>query len=158
LVTHRLIARGISTMDTTTEVPNASAAPFVGAGQLDTTDPTAPPTNDAVAIPDLAEQRRLIKTAKDEYEESGPVAGNMYYLVSTKWWRAFMAYVGWDYLPSSNLHPGEIHNEALVEEQDGHLVVLRSCVEVFDFIFLPENAWKSLQSWYAILTNLFCLF
>jgi hypothetical protein len=99
--------------------------------------------------PHLAEQRNIIKLLQGELAEHGPVAGQVYCVLSQDWWKAFTLYVNYDKEDSPALarHPGRIDNSFLTESIDGQLLLKKIFVETFDYVFVPEMAWKHLHNW-----------
>eukprot|EP00268_Persea_americana_P027801 TRINITY_DN27076_c0_g1_i2.p1 TRINITY_DN27076_c0_g1~~TRINITY_DN27076_c0_g1_i2.p1 ORF type:complete len:926 (-),score=172.52 TRINITY_DN27076_c0_g1_i2:429-3206(-) len=106
------------------------------------------------------EERSTIKDLM-ESSESNLREGNLYYVLSNKWWRDWQEYIGGqedaevfpiDESSSSQQRPAEIDNSDLVpsgvDGDNDELDLVRSLVEGLDYVLVPQEVWKKLIEWY----------
>ncbi|GAB2274235.1 hypothetical protein Dimus_009002 [Dionaea muscipula] len=94
--------------------------------------------------------------------------GNLFFVVSARWYVAWQRYVGDDIDEDSLAHhsipaqaadlpkridkPGPIDNSDLVvnlkDEESDHLELIRSLEEGPDYVLVPEEVWNKLFDWY----------
>ena len=72
--------------------------------------------------------------------------GDLYYVLSTKWFSSWRRYVGFDGSEEDDVEPGPISNEPLCES---HGFLRSDLVEQDDYSLVPEKVWKSLEAWYG---------
>ncbi|KAF2325762.1 hypothetical protein GH714_036668 [Hevea brasiliensis] len=115
------------------------------------------------------EERKIVKDLMDE-AELDLKEGNLYYIVSARWFARWESYVGHssdDHLvdmqssDSQDLavvpmsipdRPGQINNSDIVENRsDGEgddLELARTLLEGRDYVLVPQKVWEKLVQWY----------
>ncbi|XP_049935881.1 ubiquitin carboxyl-terminal hydrolase 10-like isoform X2 [Nymphaea colorata] len=115
------------------------------------------------------DERRIIRELWDS-AESNSKAGDVYYVVSSRWWRSWKGYVeleekispvdedstAEDYSEEAGTkdrcRPGVIDNSDLVRDEKDGSVGLELCnglQEGRDYELVPEVVWKRLVEWYG---------
>ncbi|KAK3228187.1 hypothetical protein Dsin_008049 [Dipteronia sinensis] len=90
--------------------------------------------------------------------------GNLFYLISTRWYKSWERYVGGggDQLDSHHINngvsgntverPGPIDNSDLVENgfggEGGDVELRKNLEEVQDYVLVPQQVWEKLFHWY----------
>ncbi|XP_077248420.1 ubiquitin carboxyl-terminal hydrolase 10-like [Tasmannia lanceolata] len=133
-------------------------------------DPGSLMNNEDIRLPYTPEEeKRIIKELRDA-AESDLKQGNLYYLVSNRWWRKWQEYTEQDESNcpidehcTSSQHsngslskiphrPGQIDNsDLLVNGMDGEgdeLEIRVMMEEEHDYVLVPQEAWKKLLEWY----------
>ncbi|XP_073102323.1 ubiquitin carboxyl-terminal hydrolase 10-like [Elaeis guineensis] len=92
--------------------------------------------------------------------EANQKEGDLYYVVSQRWWRDWQEYVGFDWFSehsskghlSSLPRPGKIDNSKLVlngtDAEGNELDLQRNLQEGEDYTLVPHEVWKKLLGWY----------
>ncbi|XP_074303699.1 ubiquitin carboxyl-terminal hydrolase 10-like isoform X2 [Silene latifolia] len=114
------------------------------------------------SLPSPEEQRLIIKSLIDK-AESNLKEGNLYYVVSNRWFVSWQKYTGIDEngivmtadsldLPNTLDRPGPIDNSELVSNltysEPDSLELIRTLEEGRDYVLVPEGVWKTLLEWY----------
>ncbi|CAO2819358.1 unnamed protein product [Amaranthus hypochondriacus] len=108
------------------------------------------------------EERRIIKELND-HAESNLREGNLYYVVSYRWFMNWRRYTGQDDDCEMNEsapeilnavdRPGPIDNSDLIlNVNDGdidNIELIRTLEEGQDYVLVPEAVWKKLLEWYS---------
>lgn len=107
-------------------------------------------------------QKRIVKELSDQ-AESNLKEGNLYFVVSNRWFTGWEKYTGQDddhamgenslELPDGRSdRPGPIDNSDLVSDANdgevGNLELIRTLEEGRDYVLVPEEVWKKLLEWY----------
>ncbi|XP_021757775.1 ubiquitin carboxyl-terminal hydrolase 10-like [Chenopodium quinoa] len=108
------------------------------------------------------EEKRIVKELNDQ-AESNLQEGNLYYVVSSRWfigWQRYTEQEGEDCemngntadLPNPAERPGPIDNSDLILNVNGgdadNLELLRTLEEGQHYVLVPEEVWKKLLEWY----------
>eukprot|EP00638_Chattonella_subsalsa_P000224 CAMPEP_0117740088 /NCGR_PEP_ID=MMETSP0947-20121206/4139_1 /TAXON_ID=44440 /ORGANISM="Chattonella subsalsa, Strain CCMP2191" /LENGTH=1058 /DNA_ID=CAMNT_0005556147 /DNA_START=142 /DNA_END=3318 /DNA_ORIENTATION=+ len=120
-----------------------------------------------------AEEKSLIQATQNTYGQTLGEVGETWYVLSSKWWRAWCSYSGYNPFnlatgtgtsigyrgEGGGPRPGPITNEDLLvkidpaegqETQEGQEVqVRRTAMERYDYQVLPPQTWELLHSWYG---------
>ena len=113
--------------------------------------------------PPTTEQRRAVKDVLDGPERQR--LGDVYYVLSQKWWAAWRQHVAYEKSDSSSSldlaglsltrttsveeGPGPITNEPLGVSAGSEFILREGLVERDDYALLPERAWELLVRWYG---------
>lgn len=116
--------------------------------------------NDSLCLPCTPEEERRIVKELTEKAESSLKEGNLYYVVSNRWFTKWQKYVGeeagvYEFKDSSTdkqaspltkpgERPGPIDNTDIVTNGD----LSRTLVEGSDYVLVPQGVWDKLHSWY----------
>ncbi|GKV04041.1 hypothetical protein SLEP1_g16256 [Rubroshorea leprosula] len=108
------------------------------------------------------DERHIVQDLKNK-SELHLKEGNLYYLISTRWFRKWEKYVGidtgeldaqrLDVVPSEATdRPGPIDNSDIIESGSGsggnELQLRRMLVEGQDYVLGPQDVWEKLYEWY----------
>ncbi|KMT12496.1 hypothetical protein BVRB_5g104230 [Beta vulgaris subsp. vulgaris] len=107
------------------------------------------------------DQKRIIQELNDQ-AESNIKEGNLYYVVSSRWFTGWQRYTGEDGdcemngctpdLPNGFGRPGPIDNSDLTSNVNGgdvdNVELIRTLEEGQDYVLVPEEVWKKLLEWY----------
>ncbi|OVA20111.1 Ubiquitin carboxyl-terminal hydrolases family 2 [Macleaya cordata] len=126
--------------------------------------------NDTSCLPCIPEEEKRIVRELTEVAESNLKEGNLYYVLTNKWFMDWQRYTGQDtgdYLldehstgsQSSNgglleasYRPGQIDNADLVlggsDAGWDDLEIHRTLEEGRDYVLVPQEVWKKLHDWY----------
>jgi len=112
-----------------------------------TTSPPPPPNEQCTIIKEIFARK---------FNGSRPLKGKTNFLLAALWWNKWTEYVGFNKQePTSDVSPGEIDNIRLLERNaetdEPEDVVKGTLLENTDYVFVPDEAWTQLQSWYAEL-------
>lgn len=117
-------------------------------------------------LPISPEEEKRIVTELTARAESSLKEGNLYYVVSNRWYVGWQRYVGietQDYLMSENStryedeskradRPGPIDNsDIILNVNDGECdspEIIRTLQEGRDYVLVPEEVWEKLFNWY----------
>lgn len=113
--------------------------------------------------PPTTDQRRAVKDVLDGPERQR--IGDVYYVLSQKWWAAWRQHVAYEKSDSSSSldlaglsltrttsveeGPGPITNEPLGVSAGSEFILREGLVERDDYVLLPEKAWELLTRWYG---------
>ncbi|KAI3710591.1 hypothetical protein L2E82_40375 [Cichorium intybus] len=119
--------------------------------------------NESLCLPCTPEEERRIVKELTEKAESCLKEGNLYYVVSNRWFTKWQKYVGeetgeyqseelsTDKHPSTLTKPGErpgpIDNTDIVINGDG-LQLPKTLLEGSDYVLVPQGVWEKLYAWY----------
>ncbi|CAI9274637.1 unnamed protein product [Lactuca saligna] len=124
--------------------------------------------NESLCLPCTPEEeRRIVKELTDK-AESCLKEGNLYYVVSNRWFTKWQKYVGEETgayqleelsndkqaSASSKVgeRPGPIDNTDIIANEGGHdgndLQLPRTVVEGEDYVLVPQGVWDKLHGWY----------
>jgi hypothetical protein len=102
-----------------------------------------------------------------QYSERSPVAGEDWYLVSSKWWREALQILEYNetHVTRDFFGPGVLDNSELLEtsaaattttptqtefESERGTILLKSHLQYRqDYVLLPHEGWNALCSWYV---------
>jgi len=87
---------------------------------------------------ELLQERDQVRTMLNRTNRIGLVPGQEYYLLETRWWRNWCAYVGYNTHQRAFHRPGTIDNQGLVDEAGE---VKRSKMEDDDYVYVPKDVW-----------------
>ncbi|XP_052211604.1 ubiquitin carboxyl-terminal hydrolase 9-like [Diospyros lotus] len=124
--------------------------------------------NGAIGIPFTPEEERRIVTDLTNKAESNLKEGDLYYVVSSRWFTSWQRYTGQDagaYLfdqcstDSGSLvlsktmdRPGPIDNSDIVlngnDSEGDDLELRRTLEERCDYVLVPQQVWEKLFEWY----------
>ncbi|XP_010267386.1 PREDICTED: ubiquitin carboxyl-terminal hydrolase 9-like isoform X2 [Nelumbo nucifera] len=123
--------------------------------------------NEASCLPCTPEEERRIIRQLTEAAESNLKEGNLYYILSNRWFMSWQNYIGEDNFPiddpSTNFRhtngllktadrPGQIDNSHLVKNgnatESDDLELFRALEEGHDYVLVPQEVWKKLVDWY----------
>lgn len=114
------------------------------------------------------EERQIVQDLKNQ-SELDLKEGNLYFLVSTRWYRSWERYVCGDEPSSDNIsfdsqhmngvsskraeRPGPIDNSNIIQNDNASsegddLEVRRNLEEGQDYVLVPQQVWEKLFSWY----------
>ncbi|WOL08121.1 ubiquitin carboxyl-terminal hydrolase 9 [Canna indica] len=111
-------------------------------------------------LPCTPEEEKKIITELMGISDNSMKEGDLYYLLSQRWWMAWQQYVGSDQsnhnsdegLFCTPHRPGEIDNSCLVLNQPfregNELDLKRGLQEGEDYNLVPQEVWKKLLEWY----------
>eukprot|EP00761_Pharyngomonas_kirbyi_P012405 gb/GECH01012432.1/.p1 GENE.gb/GECH01012432.1/~~gb/GECH01012432.1/.p1 ORF type:complete len:861 (+),score=178.12 gb/GECH01012432.1/:1-2583(+) len=89
------------------------------------------------------EQKRIIKKLENE---SKMQVGDTYYMLSTKWWKDWSKYVGYDPIATKEAkHPGPIDNTPLLNGDK----LKRQLAEYYEYHLVSETEWNQFLEWYG---------
>ncbi|KAI5712666.1 ubiquitin carboxyl-terminal hydrolase 15-like [Diaphorina citri] len=74
--------------------------------------------------------------------------GDTWYILESDWYHRFQQFIGLEDPDGMVCNPGPIDNSSLL---DDHGDLKKGLLENDDFVFIPENTWKKLHSWYGIV-------
>ncbi|XP_008800670.3 ubiquitin carboxyl-terminal hydrolase 9-like isoform X1 [Phoenix dactylifera] len=112
------------------------------------------------SVPCTPEEEKEIVLELTRAAEANQKEGDLYYVVSQRWWRDWQEYVGFDRFRehSSKGHlsilsrPGRIDNSKLVlnrtDTEGNELDLQRHLQEGEDYTLVPHEVWKKLLEWY----------
>lgn len=120
--------------------------------------------NGAIGIPLTPEEEKRIVTELTNEAESNLKEGNLYYVVSNRWftsWQKFTGQDAGDYLLDNSQslvsskpvdRPGPIDNSDIVlngnESEIDDLELHRNLIEGCDYVLVPQQVWEKLYDWY----------
>ncbi|KAI8019132.1 Ubiquitin carboxyl-terminal hydrolase 10 [Camellia lanceoleosa] len=124
--------------------------------------------NGAIGIPFSPEEEKRIVTELTNKAESNLKEGNLYYVISNRWFTSWQKYTGQDVDPhlfdkhstdSQSLilsktvdKPGPIDNSDIVlngnDTKCGDLELRRALQEGCDYVLVPRLVWEKLFDWY----------
>lgn len=100
------------------------------------------------------EEKQMIKYLTDEAERDLK-EGNLYYVVSARWFSKWESYVGREIRETESSEsgdlerPGPIDNSDIVESgSDGEPELNRTLLEGRDYVLVPHKVWDKLSLWY----------
>lgn len=135
----------------TNATPNAAEAAL----QNDSGDPMDPTETRPVLVPPKPdspdEEKQYIKELEAKANLEGIKLGQTWYVLATKWWKAWKDYTSFDWYSSTEKDktpPGPINNDAILE-QGGEGKIKKTCMENYDFIIVSEEMWQTLHNWYG---------
>ncbi|KAG9454564.1 hypothetical protein H6P81_007468 [Aristolochia fimbriata] len=127
-------------------------------------------SNEDSCLPCTPEEERRIISELNKAAESNLKEGNVYYVLSNRWWMMWQRYVEQDEKDSSiveqftssnfpigsqskiTYRPGQIDNSDIVldgADSEGEEPVLRRPLqEGDDYVLVPQDVWKKLFEWY----------
>lgn len=99
-------------------------------------------------------EKQIMKELEKKANDEGMKLGQLWYVVSQRWWRQWKEYTSYDWYSSSDIakaKPGEITNDEIIESGDppGEEKVKKNSTENFDFVIVSEEMWKLLHHWYG---------
>ncbi|KAH6792580.1 ubiquitin-specific protease 9 [Perilla frutescens var. hirtella] len=128
----------------------------------------SPMENGSMEMPCTPEEERRIVEELTAKAEANLREGNLYYVISSRWFMAWQRYIGKiedDYpfyshsvgppsVATSNAkdRPGPMDNSGIVmngvENKNEDLQLLRNLEERRDYVLVPEEVWEMLLKWY----------
>lgn len=125
--------------------------------------------NAAIGIPYTPEEERRIVSELVNKAELDLKEGNLYYVVSTRWFSSWQKYTGQEVgsflfskdcpdmessrMPNTAARPGPIDNNDIVENGDDadidQIQISRTLEEGRDYLLIPKEAWDKLHQWYG---------
>lgn len=117
--------------------------------------------NGSIELPCTPEQEKSIVRELTEKAESNLREGNLYFVVSNRWFASWQRYTGLstgayafneassEAQPSGTHRPGPIDNTDIVangNQDDPQL--LRTLEEGRDYVLVPQEVWERLYGWY----------
>ncbi|XP_058770669.1 ubiquitin carboxyl-terminal hydrolase 9-like [Vicia villosa] len=127
-------------------------------------DSDFPIDNGASCLPIPAEEEKRIVTELIKKSELNLKEGNLYYVISNRWFSRWQMYVGHspgmlstDQQSSDGRHadtvrPGPIDNSDIISNGsncDGNdLDIYRTLLEDTDYVLVPQEVWERLLEWY----------
>ncbi|KAL8207878.1 hypothetical protein R6Q57_007290 [Mikania cordata] len=124
--------------------------------------------NESLCFPCTPDEEATIVKELTEKDESCVKEGNLYYVISNRWFVKWQKYVG----EKSGKHvfkgllankqaspltkpaerPGPIDNTDIITQKDGHdgsdLQLHRTLIERSDYVLVPQVVWEKLHGWY----------
>ncbi|KAL6979385.1 ubiquitinyl hydrolase 1 [Sarracenia purpurea var. burkii] len=124
--------------------------------------------NGAIGIPFTPEEEKRVVTELTNKAESSLKEGNLYYVISNRWFTSWQKYTGQDVgahvfdkhstdsqslvLPKPVDRPGPIDNSDIVlkgnDYEGGDLELHRNLEEGCDYVLVPQEVWEMLFDWY----------
>ncbi|XP_059640812.1 ubiquitin carboxyl-terminal hydrolase 9-like [Cornus florida] len=125
--------------------------------------------NEAIGLPCTPEEEKRIVTELASKAESNLIEGNLYYVISNRWFTGWQRYTGQDIggysydehstdSQSSTLSktadkPGPIDNMDIVSNgsdcEGDDLQLLRTMEEGHHYVLVPQDVWEKLLHWYS---------
>ncbi|KAE8662005.1 Ubiquitin carboxyl-terminal hydrolase 10 [Hibiscus syriacus] len=128
--------------------------------------------NGTCSLPCTTEEEKKIITDLENESERNLKPGNLYFVISSSWFRRWERYVGID--PDENLignrssdyrhingsssvmaeRPGPIDNSDIVENgndsncKENEIQLRRMLMEGQDYVLVPQGVWEKLHEWY----------
>lgn len=97
------------------------------------------------------EEKDHIKKLESKASDDGMKVGQIWYVVSSRWWKQWKDYVAYDWYSSIDQNrpkPPPIDNSNLLEEGDEDKIK-KNCMENYDYVIVSEEIWFTLHSWYG---------
>lgn len=123
--------------------------------------------NGASCLPCTSEEEKRIVMELTEKSESNLKEGNLYYVISNRWFTGWQKYTGHgdsDYpidensrnsqdavLSETSYRPGPIDNSDILNEngsEGDNLELSRTLEEGRDYVLVPQEVWEKLFDWY----------
>lgn len=104
---------------------------------------------------DPSEQGEHMKELESKANLDGFKEGEIWYIVSAKWWKRWKQYVQYDKFSSSSYmgavaEPGPVDNEDIIESgSENDPRIKKSCSENYDFHITSKEMWATLKAWYG---------
>jgi hypothetical protein len=94
------------------------------------------------------EEKQYIKELEAKANLEGIKMGQIWYVVSTKWWKAWKEYTqyDWSHGDKSITPPGPINNEPILDA-GGEGKIKKTAMENYDYVIISEEMWLTLESW-----------
>ncbi|XP_047315715.1 ubiquitin carboxyl-terminal hydrolase 9-like [Impatiens glandulifera] len=125
--------------------------------------------NAAIGIPYTPEEEKRIVSDLVNKAELDLKVGNLYYVVSTRWFSTWQKYTGQEIgaflfskdcpdtessrMPNTADRPGPIDNSDIVENGDyadiDQIEISKTLEEGRDYFLVPKEAWDKLHQWYG---------
>lgn len=102
---------------------------------------------------DPDEEKTIVKELESESKTKPLHSGDIWYALSSRWWKQWKDYVnydGWNHSPKPR--PPPIDNSDLISEdisEPDFPEIKKICSEDFHFFFITPHMWKVLHAWYG---------
>ncbi|XP_071703155.1 ubiquitin carboxyl-terminal hydrolase 9-like [Rutidosis leptorrhynchoides] len=124
--------------------------------------------NESLSLPCTPEEEKRIVKELTEFADSSLKEGNLYYVISNRWFTKWQKYVGEEtgefmfneistdkqptQLSKAAESPGPIDNTDIITDDGGSdvkdLQLHRTLIEGSDYVLVPQGVWEKLHGWY----------